>query len=86
MPADAIVRARIDAKTKDEATVALAAMGLSMSDYLRMALIQVARGKAIPFAVKVPNALTEETLRKSARGEDVHAAKNAEELFEKLGI
>lgn len=86
MQADTVVRARIDTKTKKEAAAALAAMGLSVSDYIRIALVQVAREKAVPFPVKVPNALTEETLRKSGRGEDVHAAKDAEDLFAQLGI
>ena len=86
MPSDAVVRARIDADTKAEATEALAAMGLSISDYIRMALVRVARDKAVPFPVQVPNALTVETLRKSERGEDVHRAKDADDLFRKLGI
>lgn len=83
---DAIVRARIDAETKEQATAALAAMGLSVSDYIRMALIRVACDKAVLLAVKAPNALTAKTLRKSARGEDVHTAKNSRDLFQKLGI
>lgn len=37
-------------------------------------------------AMKVPNALTAETLRKSERGEDVHTAKDADALFRELGI
>ena len=86
MAADTVVRARIDPETKDQAAAALAAMGLSISDYIRMALVRVARDKAVPFPVKVPNALTAETLRKSERGEDVHTAKNADDLFEDLGI
>ena len=52
----------------------------------RKGKIRVARDKAIPFPVKVPNALTAETLRKSERGEDVHAAKDADDLFRDLGI
>lgn len=86
MPSDSVVRARIDSETKDQAAEALAAMGLSLSDYIRMALVRVARDKAIPFPVKVPNAVTAETLRKSERGEDVHQAADAEDLFGKLGI
>ncbi len=61
-------------------------MGLSISDFIRMALIRVAHDQAVPFAVEVPNDLTEDTLRKSARGEDVHVADGAEDLFKKLGI
>jgi DNA-damage-inducible protein J len=86
MAVDTVVRARIDAQTKEEATRALEAMGLSISDYIRMALVRVARDKAVPFPVKVPNALTAETLRKSERGEEVHSAKDADDLFGQLGI
>lgn len=42
MATDTVVRARIDAETKNQATAALAAMGLSISDFIRMALVQVA--------------------------------------------
>jgi len=86
MASDTVVRARIDAETKKQASDALAAMGLSISDYIRMALIRVARDQAVPFPVKVPNALTAETLRKSERGEDVHTAKDADDLFRQLDI
>lgn len=76
----------MDAATKDDATRALAEMGLSVSDYIRMALVRVARDKAIPFPMKVPNAATVETMERTARGEDVHKAKDAEGLFKQLDI
>jgi DNA-damage-inducible protein J len=86
MKTDSVVRARIDAETKDQAAKALAEMGLSVSDYIRMALVRVARDKAIPFPVKAPNATTVETMEKTARGEDIHKAKDAEDLFRQLGM
>jgi DNA-damage-inducible protein J len=86
MTADTVVRARIDAETKARATEALAAMGLSVSDYIRMALIRVAQDQAVPFAVRTPNAATAATLRKSERGEDVHHVANAKALFDDLDI
>lgn len=86
MSTDTVVRARIDTHIKDQATLALAAMGLSVSDYIRMALVRVAHDKAVPFTVKAPNALTAKTLRASAKGKQIHRAKNADDLFKKLGI
>ena len=86
MAVDTVVRARIDAKTKEQATQALQEMGLSISDYIRMALVRVARDKAVPFPVKVPNAVTADTIRKSERGEDVHSARDADDLFDQLGL
>lgn len=86
MSTDSVVRARIDSEVKSRAVEALDAMGLSISDAIRLLLVRVAADQELPFAVKVPNALTAETLRKSERGEDVHEAKDADDLFRKLGI
>jgi DNA-damage-inducible protein J len=86
MAAKAFVRARIDEALKNEATAVLADMGLTVSDVVRIALTRIAREKALPFEMGVPNALTAETLARSERGEDVHHAKNAVDLFGQLGI
>lgn len=83
MAGDTVVRVRIDTETKDWATKALSAMGLSVSDFIRMALVRVARDQALPFPMKVPNTLTMKTLRASDKGEDLHAAKDAANLFGK---
>ncbi len=66
-------------------TGVLADMGLTVSDAVRILLTKVAKEKALPFDLN-PNALTADTLRKSERGEDVHYAKDADELFDDLGI
>ncbi|HEY5141201.1 MAG TPA: type II toxin-antitoxin system RelB/DinJ family antitoxin [Methylococcales bacterium] len=86
MAATAYVRARIDEKLKEEATAVLADMGLTVSDVVRIVLTKVAKEKALPFEMRVPNKLTAETLAKSERGEDIHHAKDANDLFEQLGI
>ena len=86
MAATAFVRARIDEGLKDEAATVLAEMGLTVSDVVRIVLTRVAKDKALPFEMRIPNKLTVETLSKSERGEDVHQAKDATDLFEQLGI
>lgn len=86
MAATAFVRAKIDEKLKQEATAVLADMGLTVSDVMRIVLTKVATEKALPFDMCVPNKLTAETLAKSERGEDVHHAKDANDLFDQLGI
>jgi DNA-damage-inducible protein J len=45
----------------------------------------VANENELPFDLK-PNKLTRQTMRKTAKGRDVHRAKNAADLFRKLGI
>lgn len=86
MVATAFVRARVDEAVKNEAAEVLAGMGLTVSDVVRIALTKIAKEKALPFDMRVPNALTAETLAKSERGEDVHRAKDADDLFQQLGI
>lgn len=56
--ADTYVRARIDAKTKERAAGALAAMGLSISDAIRLLMLRIADERRLPFDVKAPNAGT----------------------------
>ncbi len=86
MAANAFVRARIDETLKEDAAAVLAEMGLTVSDLVRIVLTRVAKDKALPFEMRIPNKLTAETLAKSERGEDVHHAKDAQDLFDQLGI
>ncbi len=86
MAATAFVRARIDETIKNEAAAVLADMGLTVSDVVRIALTKIAKEKALPFEMRTPNKVTAKTLAKSERGEDVHHAKDADDLFGQLGI
>ena len=54
MSANAVVRARIDARIKSEATAVLASVGLTVSDAFRLLLTRVAREKALPFEAADP--------------------------------
>lgn len=56
--ADTYVRARIDTATKERASDALEAMGLSISDAIRLLMMRIADEHRLPFEVKVPNATT----------------------------
>jgi DNA-damage-inducible protein J len=85
MATNAVVRSRIDAEVKDKAAAVLGGMGLSVSDAIRIVLTRVANEEALPFDLK-PNKLTRATMRKTAKGREVHRAKNAADLFRKLGV
>jgi len=86
MPAEEVVRARIDKQVKAEASDVLAAMGLSMSDAIRLLLVRIAKDKALPFEVKVPNAMTDATFDATDRGEGIVRCKDAADLFDRLGL
>ncbi|MDE1492809.1 type II toxin-antitoxin system RelB/DinJ family antitoxin [Xenorhabdus bovienii] len=59
---DIYVRARIDLNTKERATAALEAMGLSVSDAIRLLMLRIADEQRLPFDVKVPNATTRQAM------------------------
>ncbi|MEQ1950637.1 type II toxin-antitoxin system RelB/DinJ family antitoxin [Mesorhizobium sp. CN2-181] len=65
MAATAFVRARIDEQLKDEAAAVLAEMGLTVSDVVRMTLTRVAKDKALPFELRVPNAETRSAMEEA---------------------
>jgi DNA-damage-inducible protein J len=73
MSADAVIRARIDEGVKAEASAVLAAMGLTVSDALRLLMVRIAAEKALPFEPLVPNAETIEAMRAARRGELIKA-------------
>jgi DNA-damage-inducible protein J len=52
---DTYARARIDTNTKMRATDALEAMGLIISDAIRLLMLRVADERRLPFDVKAPN-------------------------------
>ena len=68
MAENQLFQARIDRSVKEEAATVLAAMGLTVSDAVRLLLTRVAREKALPFAPLVPNAVTIEAMKEARKG------------------
>jgi len=80
-----MVHIRVDEKVKKRAAKTLAAMGMSVSDAVRILLVRVAAEKALPFRVRVPNATTVKAMQAADRGEGKRF-KTPEALFKDLGI
>lgn len=80
-----IVRARIDSATKASASAALAAMGLSVSDAIRMLMTRIAEEQRLPFDVRVPNAASELAMADLEAGKGKRF-KDADALFDDFGI
>jgi len=68
MTVNAVVRARIDEDIKEEASIVLAAMGLTISDAFRLLLTRVAKEKALPFEPLIPNKKTIAAMRAARQG------------------
>lgn len=66
--ADTYVRARIDTHTKERAAAALEAMGLSISDAIRLLMLRIADEHRLPFAVKAPSAATKQAIAELEAG------------------
>lgn len=80
---DTYVRARIDASTKERATNALADMGLSVSDAIRLLLIRVADERRLPFEVKAPNKETQGAIEELEAGKG-HKARTVKDFMAAL--
>jgi DNA-damage-inducible protein J len=80
---DAIVRARVNEEIKEEATIVLSEIGLTLSDAFRMLIIRIAREKALPFEPLVPNAKTIEAI-KTARSGNLITAGSLDNLLTEL--
>jgi len=83
MSSNSVVRARIDERIKEEASVVLAAMGLTVSDAFRIMLTRVAHEKALPFEPLVPNAVTIEAMKEARRG-NLKSFKSVDDLIADL--
>ncbi len=58
MAATTMVHVRVDEHIKTQATETLAAMGLTVSDAIRVFLTRVVAEQQLPFTLKAPNAGT----------------------------
>lgn len=65
MAQTSMIHVRIDDETKRRASTAVEAMGLSLSDAVRLFLHRVVADQALPFELKVPNAATREAIREA---------------------
>jgi DNA-damage-inducible protein J len=81
--ADTYVRARIDTKTKERASDALEAMGLTISDAIRLLMLRVADERRLPFDVKAPNATTRKAIKELEAGKGKRFA-NVDDLMADL--
>jgi len=83
--ATTMVHIRVDQKIKKKAAKTLAAMGISVSDAVRMLLVRVAAEKALPFDVKIPNSTTVKAMRAADKGQGKRYD-SVDDLFKDLDI
>jgi DNA-damage-inducible protein J len=81
-----MLHVRVDDDIKAQASVALAAMGLTVSDAVRILLKRVVNDQAFPLELKVPNAQTRSAMEESRAMMKARSArfKSADALFDDL--
>lgn len=86
MATTTMVHVRVDEHLKAQATETLAAMGLSVSDAIRVFLLRVVAEQQLPFALTVPNADTRAAMAEADAITRARRARfeTAAELFDAL--
>ena len=86
MATTTMVHVRVDENIKAQATETLAAMGLSVSDAVRVFLMRVVAEQQMPFALKAPNAETRAAMAEANEIARTRRARfgTATELFDDL--
>ncbi|HEV2614379.1 MAG TPA: type II toxin-antitoxin system RelB/DinJ family antitoxin [Gammaproteobacteria bacterium] len=82
----ATVRARIDEKVKIDVEHVLQKLGLTVSEAISLFMAQIRLRKGIPFDVTVPNKETLKVFKDTDQKRGLVRAKNAKDMFKKLGI
>jgi DNA-damage-inducible protein J len=86
MPASSMLHVRMDENVKSQAAEALAAMGLSTSDAVRLLFHRIVADQAFPLELKVPNKATRAAMAEA--DEIIRSGRarfsNADELFADL--
>ncbi|MBP5790124.1 MAG: type II toxin-antitoxin system RelB/DinJ family antitoxin [Neisseriaceae bacterium] len=81
-----LLQIQIDEHLQKNAMSVLNRNGISIDDFVRRILNRLSEDNSFIYDIDIPNELTANTLKKSEKGEDVYQAKNADDLFNQLGI
>ena len=81
-----MLHVRMDTEMKRKATAALAAMGLTASEAVRLFFHRIAVDQAFPLELKVPNAETRQAMAEVDEMVKARAARfaNADDMFSEL--
>jgi DNA-damage-inducible protein J len=80
------IRARTSPELKEEVEDILRELGLNTTEAINIFFSQIRLRHGLPFDVRIPNKTTIRTFRKTDHGKDLVECKDAEDMFERLGI
>jgi DNA-damage-inducible protein J len=83
---DTVITNPIQADTVKKAELVLKRLGLSREQAIALFFEQIALQQDLPFSFNKPNAETLQAFKDSEQGDDLMECKDADDLFNKLGI
>ncbi|PKL37394.1 MAG: type II toxin-antitoxin system antitoxin, RelB/DinJ family [Candidatus Riflebacteria bacterium HGW-Riflebacteria-1] len=86
MSKTATIRARVEPSLKDHVERIFEKLGLNATQAINLFYKQVELNNGLPFDLKVPNETTLQTFQDSESGKNLVECKDAEDMFNKLGI
>jgi DNA-damage-inducible protein J len=85
MTTDVLIQTHIDDVVQAKAATVLAAMGLSVSDAIRLMLIKIAQEQKLPFDPFIPNAETIAAMEEARIGQ-LQSAQSIEEFRQAMQL
>jgi DNA-damage-inducible protein J len=82
----ATVRARIEPDLKERAEHIFQQLGLTATQAITLFYKQVEQKKGLPFSLTLANKITKQTFEHTDAGQELVVCKDADDMFEKLGI
>jgi len=86
MSKSAMVRARLEPDLKDHAEAVFHNLGLNATQAITMFYKQVELRKGLPFDVAIPTTTTQRTFKATDEERELVICKDADDMFDKLGI
>jgi DNA-damage-inducible protein J len=86
MSKSAMVRARIEPELKEQTEKIFKHLGLSVTQAITLFYKQVEARNGLPFNVVIPTSETLKTFEATDADKDLVVCKDADEMFDKLGI
>ncbi len=86
MSKTATIRARVAPELKTHAELVFTRLGLNATQAITMFYKQVELRNGLPFNVAIPTATTERTFEATDARQDLILCKDADDMFDKLGI
>ena len=86
MPKTATIRANTEPSLKAEVESVFKTLGLSATQAINLFYHQVKLRKGLPFDVTIPNKTTQKTFNDTDNKINIVKCRNADDMFNKLGI